>query len=107
MAKKYKVRGIKSMVEKKQNIDLAHFSPIVSSEHLASPGAWQMSEFEYGLNVYLYMGALGANRAAKQRFVLLFFFLFEIYKAHIMSSKLLPILVARDFLEPSKTMEVS
>ncbi len=49
MAKKCKVRGIKSMVEKKQNTDLAHFSPIVSSEHLASPGAWQMSEFEYGL----------------------------------------------------------
>ncbi len=37
------------MTGKRQNLDLHHFSPIVSSEHLASPGGWQMSELEYGL----------------------------------------------------------
>ncbi len=37
------------MSGKKQNLDLKHFSPIVSSEHLASAGGWQMSELEYGL----------------------------------------------------------
>ena len=37
------------MTNKIRNTDLAHFSPIVSSEHLASEGGWQMSEFEYGL----------------------------------------------------------
>lgn len=37
------------MTEKKQKNTCGNPNPIVSSEHLASSGGWQMSEFEFGL----------------------------------------------------------